>query len=90
MQVHCPPTSRTGTALTSACGCEEHRRYLERFGAAVRDLLELHEQQWLAIIDGDSDCYRFDVLIHVANEKKQSAKYAYLSHVEAHGCSKHL
>jgi hypothetical protein len=27
-------------------------------------------------------------LIHMANEKKQSAKYAYLLHVEPNGCSK--
>jgi hypothetical protein len=68
-------------------GCKEHARCLETFGAAVRELLELHEQQWLAIIDGDHDSCRFDVLIHMANEKKQAAKYAYLRHVEAHGCS---
>ena len=72
---------------SSGTGCEEHRRCLETFGVAVRELLELHEQQWLAIIDGEQDCCRFDVLIHMANEKKQSAKYAYLRHVEAHGCS---
>ncbi|MCU1336371.1 MAG: hypothetical protein JWO19_1952 [Bryobacterales bacterium] len=68
-------------------GCGEHNRLLDDFGVAVRELLELHEQQWGAIIEGDNDSYRFDVLIHMANEKKQSAKYAYLRHVEAHGCS---
>ncbi len=68
-------------------GCEQHALCLEYFGAAVRELLELHEQQWLAIIDGDEDSCRFDVLIHMANEKKQAAKYAYLRHVETHGCS---
>jgi len=26
----------------------------------------------------------------MANEKKQAAKYAYIRHVESHGCSKHL
>ena len=68
-------------------GCDEHKHLLEDFGTAVREILDLHEQQWGAIVDGDDDCYRFDVLIHMANEKKQSAKYAYLRHVEAHGCS---
>lgn len=48
----------------------------------------LHEQQFLAIVSGDSECHRFDLLIHMANEKKQRAKYAYLHHVETHGCSK--
>lgn len=68
-------------------GCREHKRLLEDFGTAVREILELHEEQWLATLDGDQDCCRFDVLIHMANEKKQSAKYAYLRHVEMHGCS---
>ena len=86
MQVDYSPTT-TGAVVAGKSGCEEHRLLLENFGAAVRELLDLHEQQWLAIIDGDSDSYRFDVLIHMANEKKQSAKYAYLRHVEAHSCS---
>jgi len=77
----------TAVPAFRGCGCEEHARCLEDFGSAVRDLLDLHEQQWLSIIDGDQDSCRFDVLIHMANEKKQSAKYAYLRHVEAHGCS---
>jgi len=81
-----PEKLSSAPALVDA-GCEEHARCLEKFGIAVRELLELHEQQWLAIIDGDSDSHRFDVLIHMANEKKQAAKYDYLRHVEAHGCS---
>ncbi len=68
-------------------GCGEHNRLLEEFGVSVRELLELHEQQWSSVVDGDQECYRFDVLIHMANEKKQHAKYAYLRHVELHGCS---
>jgi len=47
----------------------------------------LHEQQFLAIVAGDLDSNRFDLLIHMANEKKQQAKYAYLQHVDTHGCS---
>ena len=68
------------------CGCEEHNRLLDEFGRAVQRLLELHQQQYRAIVDGDSECQRFDLLIHLANEEKQSAKYAYLRHVESHGC----
>ena len=60
---------------------------MDGFGAAVRELLELHEQQFLAITAGDGECERFDILIHMANEKKQLAKYAYLRHVGQHGCS---
>ena len=78
---------KMGARSTHKSGCEEHKRLLEDFGAAVREVLELHEHQWLAIIEEDDECYRFDVLIHMANEKKQAAKYCYLRHVEAHGCS---
>ena len=73
---------------TRRSGCEQHNRLVDVFGAAIRELIEMHEQQFLAIVDGDNDCHRFDLLIHMTNEKKQAAKYAYLRHVEEHGCSK--
>jgi hypothetical protein len=69
-------------------GCQEHNQLLDEFGVAVRELLSLHEQQFQAIVEGDEECSRFDILIHMANEQKQAKKYAYLSHVGAHGCSK--
>jgi len=68
-------------------GCREKNSLLDEFGVAVRELLELHQQQFLAIVEGDGECHRFDLLIHMANEKKQLGKYAYLRHVEEHGCS---
>ena len=82
------PENDTGASCRKS-GCEEHDRLLTEFGAAVRELLDLHEQQFLAIVDGDTESSRFDVLIHMVNEKKQLAKYAYLRHVDAHGCSNH-
>lgn len=75
----------TGAASRSA-GCDEHNRLLNELGATVRELIELLEQQFRATVEGDSDCHRFDLLIHMANEKKQLAKYTYLRHVEEHGC----
>ena len=74
-------------ALTGSLKCEEHRRLMENFAAVVKELLELHQQQFDAAIHGDLECNRFDLLIHMANERKQEAKYAYLRHVEEHGCS---
>jgi CheY-like chemotaxis protein len=68
-------------------GCEEHDRLLDEFGATVSELLALHEAQFAAIVDEDIECTRFDLLIHMVNEKKHRAKYAYLRHVEAHGCT---
>jgi hypothetical protein len=67
--------------------CAEQRSLLDMFGEAVQELLLLHEQQFLAIVAGDLESHRFDLLIHMANERKQQAKYAYLQHVETHGCS---
>jgi CheY-like chemotaxis protein len=67
--------------------CAEHNRLMTSFGSTVQELLALHEQQFQAIVQGDTECNRFDLLIHMANEKKQEAKYAYLRHVESHGCS---
>jgi hypothetical protein len=87
MRIDNSPQKTNEAPVLHGSGCEEHARCLEDFGSAVRELLDLHEQQWLAIIDSDLDSCRFDVLIHMANEKKQSAKYAYLRHVETHGCS---
>jgi hypothetical protein len=67
--------------------CEEAERLLKAFGEAVRDLITLHEQQFQSIVEGDSSAGRFDLLSHEANERKQNAKYAYLQHLETHGCS---
>jgi hypothetical protein len=49
--------------------------------------MQLHEQQFFAITSDDLDIERFDLLIHMANEEKQGAKYAYLRHLDNHGCS---
>jgi two-component system, chemotaxis family, response regulator Rcp1 len=73
--------------LSASAHCAEHHRLMTGLGAAVKELLALHEQQFQAIVQGDAECNRFDLLIHMANEKKQEAKYAYLRHVESHGCS---
>jgi chemotaxis family two-component system response regulator Rcp1 len=76
-----------GEARSRAMACVEQNRLLDAFGAAVQELLQLHEQQFRAIVEGDTECNRFDLLVHMANEQKQAAKYAYLRHVESHGCS---
>ena len=75
------------TVASRSVGCADHRRLLDEFGAAVQELLSLHDQQFHATVQGDSECNRFDLLIHMANEKKQLAKYAYMRHLESHGCS---
>lgn len=76
---------QTDTAQVSYC--EVARHLLDAFGEAVQEVVQLHEHQFLAIVDGDWDCSRFDALIHMANERKYKAKYSYLQHLETHGCS---
>ena len=66
--------------------CAENQRLLDEFGLAVQELMLLNEQQFVAVVNGDPESSRFDILIHMATEKKQQAKYAYLAHVESHGC----
>jgi chemotaxis family two-component system response regulator Rcp1 len=73
--------------LPQSPGCEEHLRLMEEFAKSVKELLSLHQQQFEAAVRGDPESNRFDLLIHMANEKKQGAKYDYLRHVESHGCS---
>jgi hypothetical protein len=67
--------------------CETAKQLLDTFGQTVQQVLILHEQQFLAIVEGDLGANRFDLLIHEALEQKQNAKYAYLSHLDLHGCS---
>ena len=73
------------TALMGNLRCVEHQRLMENIAAIAKELLALHHQQFEAAVHGDPDCIRFDLLIHMANERKQEAKYAYLRHVEEHG-----
>lgn len=70
--------------------CGEAKRLLDVFGSAAQELIKLHEQQIMAVVEGDLDANRFDILIHSANEKKQNAKYAYMGHLEQHGCSRNI
>jgi len=76
-------------SVESAIGgmCTEARQLLDSFGLAVQELLLLHDMQFTAILEGDPEASRFDLLIHLANEKKHNAKYAYMTHLEKHGCS---
>jgi hypothetical protein len=50
--------------------------------------MALHVQQTQALIDGDPEFSRFDVLIHEASEQKELAKYALIAHIESHHCGK--
>jgi len=70
--------------------CEEKYRLLDDFLDAVRELNLLHTQQTQAVIAGDREFTRFDILIFAAQEKKETAKYAWIAHIESHRCENEL
>ena len=66
--------------------CTERVRCMEDFLQAIRELGMLQSEQGKAVIEEDPDFSRFDLLIHMANERKDHAKYALLLHIQEHGC----
>jgi hypothetical protein len=66
--------------------CEEKNRLQGDFLRAIHELNAILAEQTGAVIQGDPDFSRFDLLIHMAQEKKDRAKYAWIAHVESHGC----
>jgi hypothetical protein len=78
---------RQGRAPVPQIGfCEEKNRLLNEFWTAIHELNEIQKQQTQAVIDEDPDFARFDILLHMAQEKKEQAKYAWIAHVESHHC----
>ena len=73
-----------GKLLERICG--ERVCHMEEFLEAIRELTQLQNEQAKAVIEGDPEFSRFDLLIHMANQRKDRAKYALLLHVQEHGC----
>jgi hypothetical protein len=76
----------TFMVLSKTSYCDEKLRLMEEFLAAATDLVTAHNEQVKALIGDDPEFSRFDLMIHAATERKRQAKYAYLSHLEVHGC----
>jgi hypothetical protein len=66
--------------------CEVKKRLTDSFLSAIHEMSGLQNQQMRAVVEGDADFARFDLLLHLAQEKKDAAKYAWIAHVETHGC----
>jgi len=66
--------------------CRERTRLIDELLAAIRAITVLLDEQTQALIDDDPDYMRFDILLHYAQVQKEEAKYAWLSHIESHGC----
>jgi hypothetical protein len=82
-------TGRSGIAredLPEISICELKYRLMDDFIEAVHALNVLHNQQTVAVVEGDQDFSRFDLLLHLAQERKDLAKYAWMTHVESHCC----
>jgi hypothetical protein len=78
---------QTGPGLLPKIGfCREKQKLIDDFLVAVREISVLQKQQAQAAIDDDQDFSRFDMLLYFAQERKDAAKYAWIAHVEAHGC----
>ncbi len=73
-------------AFPQGSPCEENSILLNEFTDAVTQLALLHEQQFMAVVNGEADFRRYDDLIRQATERRQDAKNAYLRHVDIHGC----
>ena len=74
----------TGLGPKSICPAKAQIEF--EFLEAVHELIVLHTQQTQAVIEGDPEFARFDLLIHTANERKDWAKYRLIAHIESHGC----
>jgi hypothetical protein len=66
--------------------CEVKKRLLDEFLKAIREVTLLLSQQAEAVIEWDSEFSRFDVPLHLAQQKREAAKYALIAHIEAHHC----
>jgi len=67
--------------------CQDAEELLGAYGLVVHELVCLHQEQFESVLEGDLDSIRFDNLIHMANQRKSEAKYAYLHNLDTHGCS---
>lgn len=71
---------------SSVMFCEHKKRLQDDFISATRYLNSLLTEQVHSVIEGDPDFARFDVLIHMAQDAKENAKYAWIGHVDSHQC----
>src|SRR5262245_31859931 len=75
---------------STAIFCPIRAQLAEEFLHAIHNLTRLHTQQSQALIDGDPEFARFDLLIHMASEQKEEAKYALMSHIQTHKCDEEV
>jgi hypothetical protein len=77
---------RDSARLPRIAACDGRNQLRKDLLTAIHELVEIQKQQTLAVINGDPEFARFDILLHMARERKEDAKYLYIAHVEAHHC----
>ncbi len=80
------PERKHSAAVPEIGFCEEKNRLQNDFLQAIRTFNALLDQQTRAVIAGDEDFNRFDILLHAAQDEKERAKYLWMMHVDSHGC----
>ena len=80
------PTKAQAAGKPKIGFCGEKHRLMHEFLDTIREITTVQNLQTKAVIEGDPDFARFDVLLHLAQERKDQAKYAWIAHVEFHHC----
>ncbi|MFN7993589.1 MAG: hypothetical protein U0Q18_08315 [Bryobacteraceae bacterium] len=52
--------------------------------STVQEISMLNSEQVRAVIDGDEEFGRFDILLEQAQERRRAAKYALIAHLQTH------
>ena len=66
--------------------CSERKRLMDAFLKVVGEIAWLISEQTRAVIDGDDEFMRFDLLLEDAQQRRREAKYALMAHIERHPC----
>ena len=80
------PRNRRRVSIPEVGFCGEKKRLQNAFLKAIHELNTIQGEQAKAVIEDDPDFCRFDILLHIAQKSKDLAKYAWMAHVEEHGC----
>lgn len=83
MKLHFDPQRRQTEA---AAPCPQRESLTKDFTAALRELVDLQNEQIHAVLTHDSEFARFDILVDMAMRRKREAKYALMRHLEEHRC----
>jgi hypothetical protein len=84
MMLHLDPQRKRTEA--AAAPCPQRETLVRDFTAALRELVNLQNEQIHAVLTHDPEFARFDILVDLAMRAKREAKYALMRHLEEHRC----